>query len=322
MRVLSFVEIGLAAIGCMLWLAGCSTPSLLTYPVEKAPDSADLKKQQALPPIVHVNQDNCNYQMTYTVQPGDNIYVIAWAFERDDQELIRINGLQPPYDLKVGEKILLQANRSKPDAASKNADAPDRRVSEEAKSSQLQSRQQVVESKTYYYRSDRYRGEMEKSGAQTAELRSKERMGSLSSAAVRLPRKNSSYWGWPVEGTVSKKFGQTKMQRGMELHGVYGQEIYAACDGTVVYSGNSVNYFDNLIIIKHNRQLMSAYGYNARNLVHVGDKVVRGQKIAVMGHHHNRPTLYFEVRKQGKPIDPATILPLRAVGVQKSDGRS
>jgi len=97
---------------------------------------------------------------------------------------------------------------------------------------------------------------------------------------------------------------------GILLAGVVGQEIRAACAGRVVYSGSGLRSYGNLIIIKHSENLLSAYAHNHDSLVRDGEEVSAGQLIAHMGEGApQKPVLYFEIRRNGKPIDPKTILP-------------
>jgi lipoprotein NlpD len=100
-------------------------------------------------------------------------------------------------------------------------------------------------------------------------------------------------------------------RKGIRISGVTGQSVVAAETGKVVYSGSGLVGYGNLIIIKHNNNYLSAYGYNKRLLVQEGDKVLKGERIAQMGSPRGgmHPVLHFEIRKQGKPLDPMTLLP-------------
>jgi lipoprotein NlpD len=114
-------------------------------------------------------------------------------------------------------------------------------------------------------------------------------------------------WVWPTEhrGAPLAVPGG-----GILLAGHVGQEIHAACAGRVVYSGNGLRSYGNLIIIKHSENLLSAYAHNRESLVRDGEEVAAGQLIAHMGEGApQKPVLYFEIRRNGKPIDPTIILP-------------
>ncbi len=121
---------------------------------------------------------------------------------------------------------------------------------------------------------------------------------------VAFARHNSP-WMMPCSGKVIERFAPNIGHKGMTIAGVAGEKIYAAASGVVAYAGDGIKGYGNLIIIKHNQQYMTAYGYNARNLVHEGQHVTAGQVIANMGmidqHHYG---LHFEIRNAGKPVNP------------------
>ncbi|WP_058569626.1 peptidoglycan DD-metalloendopeptidase family protein [Xylella fastidiosa] len=119
------------------------------------------------------------------------------------------------------------------------------------------------------------------------------------------PANSGFNWFWPTEGAVVSNFvaGQTTKQ-GVSINGNNGQTIRAAANGTVVYSGSALIGYGELIIIKHNEQWISAYGHNRKRLVNEGQTVKANQPIAEMGR-----MLYFEIRYNGKPVDPLVYLP-------------
>jgi len=123
---------------------------------------------------------------------------------------------------------------------------------------------------------------------------------------------NSGFaWRWPTDGVVVGNYvaGETTKQ-GMDIGGANGQPVRAAADGVVVYSGAGLVGYGELIIIKHNEQWLSAYGHNRKRLVNEGQNVKAGQQIAEMGRSGaTRDMLHFEIRYNGKPVDPALYLP-------------
>jgi lipoprotein NlpD len=120
-------------------------------------------------------------------------------------------------------------------------------------------------------------------------------------------------WQWPTDGKVVAGFDPAKpREQGVDIGGKLGQPIHAASGGKVVYSGSGLIGYGKLIIIKHDEQFLSAYAYNEVLYVKQGDIVHAGDLIARMGegpHHH--PRLHFEIRRDGKPVDPARYLPQR-----------
>ncbi len=122
--------------------------------------------------------------------------------------------------------------------------------------------------------------------------------------------KDNVEWAWPTTNAVSAKFSDEN--KGMEFAGQAGDAILAAADGKVVYAGNGLRGYGELVIIKHNATYLTAYGHNRKIVVKEGQSVKRGQKIAEMGKTDaDRVKLHFEIRKQGNPINPSPYLPTR-----------
>jgi lipoprotein NlpD len=117
-------------------------------------------------------------------------------------------------------------------------------------------------------------------------------------------------WAWPTKGKIIAGFSDTANLKGIDIAGTAGQAIYASAPGRVVYAGNGLRGYGKLIIIKHNATYLSAYAHNREILVKEGQQVTRGQKIAEMGNTDaDQVKLHFEIRRQGKPMDPAKYLP-------------
>jgi len=138
----------------------------------------------------------------------------------------------------------------------------------------------------------------------------------------KLPTKNSkavvtnagaSRWLWPANGTILNTFSASKLdRRGIDIAGKLGQSVYATADGKVVYSGNGLSGYGNLIIIKHSDTYLSAYAYCQRRFVKEGAQVKAGMVIAKMGQHKTKTArLHFEIRKNGEPVNPLKYLPKR-----------
>ena len=116
-------------------------------------------------------------------------------------------------------------------------------------------------------------------------------------------------WGWPVQGKIIAGFSEAS-NKGLDIAGKLGDPVVAAAPGRVVYSGSGLRGYGKLVIIKHNKTYLSAYAHNSVILVKEGQSVVKGQKIAEVGStDSDRPELHFEIRKLGKPVDPAKYLP-------------
>ncbi len=130
---------------------------------------------------------------------------------------------------------------------------------------------------------------------------------------VAPPAASSLGWRWPTDGNVFGSFAAGDPTRqGIDIAGKAGQPVRAAADGVVVYSGSGLVGYGELVIVKHNDQWLSAYGHNRARLVNEGQLVKAGQQIAEMGRSGAaRDMLHFEIRYNGKPVDPQAYLPKR-----------
>jgi lipoprotein NlpD len=113
---------------------------------------------------------------------------------------------------------------------------------------------------------------------------------------------------WPARGNLISGFDEAK-NKGLDIGGKVGDPVMAAADGRVVYAGAGLRGYGNLIIIKHNNTYLTAYAHNQTLLVKEDQVIKRGQKIAEMGNSDaDQVKLHFEIRRQGKPVDPAKYL--------------
>ncbi len=145
----------------------------------------------------------------------------------------------------------------------------------------------------------------------------KQRLKTASNKKGKAKRTHASvnpsavHWQWPVRGRVIKRFTLSKpVNAGINISGKPGQAVRATAKGQVVYSGNGVFGYGNLLIVQHNQDYLSAYAHNQKNLVREGQWVKPGQTIALMGQSGAvRVMLHFEIRKNGKPVNPINYLP-------------
>ena len=150
-------------------------------------------------------------------------------------------------------------------------------------------------------------------------------------AAPTVGKTMSGVWHWPAQGVVVARQGGLGRKKGIDITGPAGQAVYPAKSGKVVYAGNGIRGYGNLLIVKHDAEYLSAYAYNKRVLVAEGDQVKVGQKIAEIGRGPGRGSdsggpgangaaqdsrLYFEIRRAGKAVDPLSLLPKRQNNVK------
>lgn len=128
----------------------------------------------------------------------------------------------------------------------------------------------------------------------------------------------SGSWHWPAQGAVVARQGGFGRKKGIDISGKVGQAVFSAKGGKVVYSGNGIRGYGNLLIVKHDEEYLSAYAYNQRLLVAEGDRVKVGQKIAEIGTSGatREAKLHFEIRRDGKAVDPLSLLPKRQNNVK------
>ena len=131
--------------------------------------------------------------------------------------------------------------------------------------------------------------------------------------AIAIPAQSTFAWRWPADGQLVGRYAPGEpTQQGIDIAGNAGAPVRAAADGVVVYSGSGLVGYGELVIVKHNDQWLSAYGHNRSRIVNEGQVVKAGQQIAEMGHSGAaRDRLHFEIRYNGKPVDPLIYLPKR-----------
>ncbi len=211
---------------------------------------------------------------TYTVSRGDTLYSIAWRYGLDFKSLARLNGIDSRYLIYPGQKLRLKG--------------------------------QSVASTS----SSRSSGTKSSAAVQTSSTASRPK-----STAKPLPApavaSGDIQWRWPTQGRLIGSYSSgSSPNKGIDLAGNTGDPVYAAASGTVVYAGSGLLGYGNLVILNHNRQYLSAYAHNSRILVKESDSVKVGDKIAELGNTGaNRPMLHFEIRRDGKPVNPLQYLP-------------
>ena len=228
-----------------------------------------------LPPIG--NSRDLKNTKTYTVQKGDTLFSISWRGELDYKTLGQWNNIRPPYTIFVGQKLKL----FKPKQLARKYKTPPPQTKHRYRKPR---RQEAV---NRYHKP--HRQEPDKKTAKTKKA-------------------GSPSWAWPIKGVISKNFSHTG-NRGVEVAAKRGHPVVASASGKVVYSGNGLIGYGNLIIIKHDDTYLSAYGFNKQLFANEGQWVKKGQKIAEVGSiAGNKPALHFEIRKNGKPVDPMVYL--------------
>lgn len=238
---------------------------------------------------------------SYTVRRGDTLYSIAWQYGLDHRQVAVWNGIGAPYTIYPGQRL---AMRKPAVPASRPPPAPSR-TTQASKSAP----KPATKPKTVSPPPRTATAKPAPSKPATSTPRTAPRSDPAAPSATRSV--GGVAWRWPTRGRLYRTFNASDPTRkGVDIVGSEGQSVYAASGGKVVYSGNGLVGYGNLIIIKHNNTYLSAYGHNRELLVGEGDDVAPGQLIAKMGRVDNdRAMLHFEIRRQGKPVDPLRLLP-------------
>jgi lipoprotein NlpD len=222
----------------------------------------------------------------YLVKPSDTLYSISWRYGLDYRELAQWNGLGEPYRIYPGQQLILIKPDQLPSSPTTTAQAPAQSPSGVRAIPLPQAPSKATTGK--------------KPQTQSAQSPS-------------LPNKPVTGWRWPTAGPVLNRFSYRDLdRRGIDIAGKIGQPVYAVAAGKVVYSGDGLSGYRNLIIIKHNDTFLSAYAYNKSILAKEGELVKKGDLIAKMGQgKEKQAALHFQIRKNGKPVDPLMYLPER-----------
>ncbi len=285
----------LVAVWLAASLAGCAAPRPKA-PVEEraaaaraaasAPRAASAPAAMAsaaeLPVKVLPGAENAGRPGYYTVKPGDTLMRIGAENGQNWRDVARWNGIDNANLIEVGQVLrVLPPGIDAASVTSRAVAAPRVEV-------------RPLDSRTPTAAPD----------------------ATVASAPVAVPTaprdaEDEPNWAWPSGGAVVAGFEEGR-SKGLLIAGKAGDPVLAAADGRVVYSGSGLRGYGNLVIVKHNNTYLTAYAHNQALLVKEDQVVRRGQKIAEMGSSDaDRVQLHFEIRRQGKPIDPARLLPPR-----------
>lgn len=242
-------------------------------------------------------------QDTYKVQRGDTLFAVAWYTGNDYRDLAKYNNLSAPYTifpdqiLKITPPPNTATTRIEPKSKTKRSTDP---------TSLNKSKRVVDRKKTEAYR------ETEKVVQPQKVTTVKNSSQSVKKTAPTSFPDKVKQWVWPANGKLVGTFSKAESgNKGIDIAGAKGSNVVAAADGKVVYSGNALRGYGNLVIIKHTDTFLSAYAYNDTIVVKEREWVSAGQKIATMGNSGTDSVkLHFEVRYRGKSLDPQKYLPL------------
>src|SRR5471032_929294 len=313
MRMTNKSTLVLATISLAL-LSACSSTTVQAPVIERNPPPAVAAK-----PAPAAEEAPRDEHGMYTVKKGDTLIRIALEFGQNYRDLVAWNNLANPNDIKVDQVLRVQP----PDA---NAGGNGVQVSSVAPP--------VVENRppppAPVPKKTGPKGDKRPySDATLAEMQRPEGGGGKPDTKPDAPAapvpvvvapppapaasadEEKLSWIWPSDGKVVATFDEGK-NKGVDIAGKMGQQVVAAGSGKLMYAGSGIRGYGNLVIVKHSNSLLSAYAHNRTILVKEGQSVTKGQAIAEMGDSDTDSVkLHFEIRQQGKPVDPSKFLPAR-----------
>lgn len=285
-------------LAVVLVIAGCAAPrgpapvedrGTMTRAPSAAPGGPLITTDASGKPLPGI--ENYGKPGYYTVRPGDTIRRIGNETGQSWQNIVRWNNLENPDLIEVGQVLRVIPPVGPASGATSLATAP--APAEGVVTKPVAPPSAVVPS------------------APASAAAGKPPVTASPSAPAANSADEDLGWIWPAHGTLIAGFDDAK-NKGFDIGGKAGDAVLAAADGRVVYAGAGLRGYGNLIILKHNNTYLTAYAHNQTLLVKEDQSVRKGQKIAEMGNSDaDRVKLHFEIRRQGKPVDPARYLPSR-----------
>jgi len=221
----------------------------------------------------------------YIVKKGDTLYGISFEAGIDVDELVALNHIDNPSEIQIGQTLRIPMSEFDDDDVAVN----------KATSPTSTSRG----------------GSRSKAGSKAKPVRANSTRRTYAQKRETVREAENVVWGMPTSGKLIAGFSKSENRKGIDIIGRRGQPVVASAGGKVVYSGSALRGYGKLVIIKHNKIFLSAYAHNDKVLVKEGQSVNKGQTIAKMGSTgSNQVMLHFEIRRLGKPVNPAQYLPL------------
>ena len=264
---------------------------------------------------------------TYTVKRGDTLFYIAWITGNDFRDLAQKNNIAAPYSLNAGQVLQIGNGAGQPITGPNEISKADNVSTNENSANNVQRTvpKEVAQRPIVTYSEDTDEQSSNNSAQSSSKLLPGKAAVPGSAAApivapVTTPTVSSTTsstpittWRWPTNGKIIDSFSASEGgNKGIDIAGSRGQAVVSTAAGRVVYAGNALRGYGNLIIIKHNDDYLSAYAHNDTMLVREQQEVTAGQKIATMGNTGTSSVrLHFEIRYKGKSVNPLRYLPQR-----------
>lgn len=306
MRMIKKSNVLLCSLALAALLSGCGTTGVQAPVVERHPSSSSAA----------ASDPRDRDPAYYTVKRGDTLLRIALEHGQNYRDLVVWNELSNPNDIKVDQVLRVLPPNGDTGGAQTSAIVmpPVTEVKPAApavpkKTGPRGEKRAYSDATLAELRADGG-GDVKPAPAPAAAVATAPAAVAAAPAAA-APGDDKISWMWPSEGKVIGTFDEGK-NKGVDIAGKAGQQVVAAGAGKVMYAGSGIRGYGNLVIVKHSNSLLSAYAHNRSILVKEGQNVNKGQAIAEMGDSDaDRVKLHFEIRQQGKPVDPSKFLPNR-----------
>jgi lipoprotein NlpD len=309
------MKIGSIGKRCLRWsllftfaviLAGCAQRPVKHAPIVER--GTEMKKPVPPVPVAPIVAPVVQIKKpleteNYVVQKGDTMYSIAFMRGVDYRDLAELNNIENPGAIQIGQQLRVPVpvptKIAEPKLAVVKAATPPGGMKNQPKVGKIPYSEKAL------------------AQAEAMQDDSYQDAGPVVSEVVPVPpvkeadEEERLEWGMPTNGRVITVYSENANRKGVDIAGRRGQAIVASAAGKVVYSGSGLRGYGKLVIIKHNKTFLSAYAHNDQISVKEGQNVTKGQQIAEMGEtDSDQVKLHFEIRKFGKPVDPAQYLPL------------
>lgn len=312
LNLMRMKKIRLALLGVLAGtLAACGTTTTRA-PAPVVDHLTPVKTTEAAKPQV-ITRGN------YLVKKGDTLYRIALEHGQNYRDIVAWNNLTNANDIKVDQILRVlppetagaQTGSVSPSGVEVRALSSSAGAASATNTNNTGNKTMPRGDKRVY--TDGTLAEMQKSESAAVAVVAKpvESKAGEKTAEPAASDEDGIAWIWPATGKVIATFDDGK-SKGIDIAGKLGQQVVAAGSGKVMYAGSGIRGYGNLVIVKHTSNLLSAYAHNKNIVVKEGESVSKGQKIAEMGNSDaDAVKLHFEIRQQGKPVDPSKFLPNR-----------
>ncbi|HSH97845.1 MAG: peptidoglycan DD-metalloendopeptidase family protein [Methylophilaceae bacterium] len=278
---------------------------------------------------------------TYTVKKGDTLYSIGLEYGYDYKDIAEANHLQSPYTIYIGQQLSFKQIKGVPTATVKNVSTANdggviikplnTEVAPAPTKPTAAAPAPVLTGESLVLKEPKAIKEPYSTQALATPPTAPTAAKPATSAPPALPVTAAPVvaatakpadtppaatgddedidWAWPANGKLISGFNDAESAKGIDIAGSQGQAVLAAAAGKVIYSGSDLRGYGKLVIIKHNKTYLSVYAHNSAIVIKEGQQVAKGQKIAEMGNSDaDQVKLHFEIRRQGKSVDPAKYL--------------